>query len=94
MWYCLILVMVLYKELKYLEYQYAQMSSYQLPKIMTSFLMLPSVNENYERESNPMPKQLYLHLFTSAFLVSFTDPNKQFFYVRSEFRFLNHGFRV
>ena len=56
--------------------------------------MLPSVNENYERESNPMPKQLYLHLFTSAFLVSFTDPNKQFFYVRSEFRFLNHGFRV
>ena len=38
--------------------------------------MLPSVNRNSERESNPM-RSCY--------------PNKQFFNVKSVFKFLNHG---
>ena len=45
--------------------------------------MLPSVNENSERESNPMPYTLHLYLSKSSFLVSFTDPNKQLFNVKS-----------
>ena len=51
--------------------------------------MLLSVNENSERESNPMPQPLFL--FGSAFLVSFTDPNKQLFNVKSIFKCSNHG---
>ena len=43
---------------------------------MTFFPVLPSVNENSERESNPMSWLLQLYLSGSAFLVSFTDPNK------------------
>ena len=61
---------------------------------MTVFPMLLSVNENPERESNLMPKPLYLYLSGSAFLVSFTYPNKQFFNVKSVFKFLNHGFSM
>ena len=58
---------------------------------MTFFPMVLSVNENSERESNPMPQPLYLYLSRSVFLVSFTDLNKQFFNVKSVFKFLNHG---
>ena len=56
--------------------------------------MLPSGNENSERESNPVPYPLYLYLSGSRFLVSFTDPNKQLFNVKSVFKFLNHGVSV
>ena len=45
-------------------------------KIMTFFPVLPSVNKNSGRESNPIPYPLYLYLSGSAFLVDFTDPNK------------------
>ena len=61
---------------------------------MTFFPKLPSVNENFERESNPMPLPLYLYLSRSAFLVSFTDPNKQLAKVKSVFKFLNCGFSM
>ena len=44
--------------------------------------MLSSVNENSERQSNPMPQPLYLYLSGSAFLVSFRDPNKQLLKVK------------
>ena len=44
---------------------------------MTFFPLLPFVNKNSERESNSMSKLAYLYLYESAFLVSFTDPNKQ-----------------
>ena len=44
--------------------------------------MLSSVNENPERESNPMLQPIYLYLSESAFLVSFIDPNKQLFNVK------------
>ena len=39
--------------------------------------MLLSVNKNSEQESHHMSSVLYLYLTGSAFLVSFTDPNKQ-----------------
>ena len=61
---------------------------------MAFFPMLPSVNKNSERESNPMPQPLYLYFPGSAFLVSFTDPNKQLFNVKSVFKSLNHGVSV
>ena len=47
--------------------------------------MPPSINENSERESNTMPWPLYFCLSGSAFLVSFTDPNKELFNVKSVF---------
>ena len=56
--------------------------------------MLPSVNKKSERESNPMSQQLYMYLLGSAFLVSFTESNKQLFDVKHIFRFLNHGVSV
>ena len=59
---------------------------------MTFFPILPSVNENSERESNPMLYRLYLYLSRSALLISFTDPNKQLFNVKPLFKFLNHEF--
>ena len=62
-----------------------------VPKIMTFFPILPSANENCERESYPMPYPLYLYLSGSTFLVSFTDPNKEFFNLKSMFKFLSHG---
>ena len=55
---------------------------------MNFFPMLPSVYEKSKRESNPMPKLLYLDL--SAFSVSFTDPNKQLPNVKSVFNSLGH----
>ena len=58
---------------------------------MTFFPMLPSVNKNPERESNPMPKPLYLYQSRSAFLDGLTDPTKHFFSVKSMFKFLNYG---
>ena len=57
------------------------------------FPMLSSGNENSERESNPIPLLVYLHLSRSAFLVSFIDPNKQLPNVKSVFKILNYGFR-
>ena len=61
---------------------------------MTFFPTLPSVNKNSEQESDPTSLLQHLYLSGSAFLVSFTDPNKQLFNVKSVFRFLNHGFGV
>ena len=49
------------------------------------------VNKNFERESNPMTQPVYLYLSRSAFLVSFTDPNKQLPSAKSMFKFLNCG---
>ena len=46
------------------------------PKLMIFFPKLASINKISERESNRMP-QPYFYLSRSAFLVSFTDPNKQ-----------------
>ena len=59
---------------------------------MTFFLMLPSVNKNSEQESGPMQYPLYLYLSESAFLVSFAGPNKQFFNVKSVFKFYIYYF--
>ena len=50
--------------------------------------MLPSVNENSERESDPMLKPLYLYSSRSAFLASFTDSNKQLPHVKMCLNFL------
>ena len=61
---------------------------------MTFFPMLLFLNKNSKRELNHLPGSLYLYLSGSAFLVSFTDPNKQFFNIKSVFKFLNHGFSV
>ena len=61
------------------------------PKIMTFLPLLPSVNENSERESNTMPYLLYLYLPGSALLVSTTDPNKQLFNGKSVLKSLEHG---
>ena len=41
-------------------------------------------------ESNPMPKPLYLYLSQSVFSVSFTNPNKQSFKVKSVFTSDDH----
>ena len=61
------------------------------PKKKTFLPTLPSVNENFDRESNPMPYPLYLYSSVSAFVVCFTDPNKQLFSVKSVFKSLDHG---
>ena len=53
------------------------------PKLITFFPLLPFVNKNSERESNPMS-----YLYGSAFLVNFTDPNKQLPNVNSMSKFL------
>ena len=58
------------------------------------FPMLPSVNENSERESHPMLWLLYLYLSGSAFLVRSTDPNEQIFHVKSVLEFPNHRLRI
>ena len=52
--------------------------------------MLPSVNEKFERESNLMPQLLNLYLSESAFLVGFTEPNKQHPKVKSVFKSRDH----
>ena len=64
------------------------------PKIMKFYPVDLSVNENSEQESNPTLYLLYLHLCRPAFLVSFTDPNKQLLNVKSVFKSLNHGFSM
>ena len=61
---------------------------------MKFFPMLLFLNKSPERELNPLPGSLSLYLSGSAFLVSFTDPHKQFFNVKSVFKFLNHRFSV
>ena len=61
---------------------------------MIFFPKLPSVNANSERKSNPMQQPVYLYLSRSAFLVSFTEPNKQLPNVKSVFKFFNYGVNV
>ena len=56
---------------------------------MTFFPLLPFVNKNSEQESNSIPKPVLLYLFGSAFLVIFTDLNKQLSMVKSMSKFLN-----
>ena len=53
--------------------------------------MVASGNENSERESNPMLQLLYLYLSRSAFVVSFTDLNKQLPNVKSVSKVFNCG---
>ena len=55
---------------------------------MTFFSMLPSGNKNSERKLNQIPYPVYTCLSGSAFLVSFTDPNKQLPNAKSVFNFL------
>ena len=57
---------------------------------MKFFPMVLSVNENCERESNPMTYPLYLYLSGSVFLVSFADPNKQLTNAKSVSISFNH----
>ena len=57
---------------------------------MTFFPMLPSVNENSEQKTNV----IYFQLSRSAFLVRFTDPNKQLFNVKNVFQFPYYRFSV
>ena len=52
--------------------------------------MLPFVYENFDQELNPMPYLLYLYLSRSAFLLSFTAPNKQLPTVKSVFKSFHH----
>ena len=59
-------------------------------KIIRFFPMLSSVHENSTHESNPMSQLLYLYLSGSAFLVSFTAPNKQLSSVQSVFKSFDH----
>ena len=55
--YNLILVFVLHQKIKIYLFLLSICTDELIsaPKIMTFFHMLPSVNENSERESNPMP---------------------------------------
>ena len=64
------------------------------PKLMTFFPVLLPANESSEWESNPMGHLLYSYLSGPTFLVSFRDPNKQFFNVKFVFKFYNHGLSV
>ena len=57
---------------------------------MTFLPMLPSGNENSERESNLIPYPVYTYLSGSAFLTNLTPPNKQSFTVKSEFKSRDH----
>ena len=64
----------------------------RLPNLLPSplgYAPVLSVNKNYEQESNPMSWPLQLYLSRSAFLVSFTDPDKQLPNVKHVFKFLN-----
>ena len=96
MWYHLILLLVIYQELLYLYFYYVQIiictdELISAPKTITIFPTLPFVNENSERESNPISQLLYLYLSTIAFLVSFTAPNKQLPSVKSVFKSFYDG---
>ena len=95
MWYYLILVLAFHQELRIpifiiKMHRWAHISS----KNTDIFPTLPSINKNFERESNPMPESLYLYLSRYAFLFSFVDPNKQLFNAKYVFKFLNHGFSM
>ena len=57
---------------------------------MTFLPMLPSSNENSERELNPIPQPVYKYLSGSAFLAHLRPPNKQSFKVKSEFKSCHH----
>ena len=65
------------------------MSLMSAPKVMTFSPILLSGNENSERELNPIPEAVYRYLSRSAFLVSFTEPNKQLPNVKSVFKSLD-----
>ena len=59
---------------------------------MTFLSMLPSGNENSERESNPILEPLYTYLSGSAFLANLTSPNRQSFKVKSEVKSRDYVF--
>ena len=61
---------------------------------MTFFSILPSGNENSERKLNQLPYPVYTCLSGSAFLVSFTDPNKQLPNAKSAFKSPAHWFNM
>ena len=55
-----------------------------IPKIMTFLPTLPSSNENYEQESNPISKPLHTYWSGAAFL-------GQSFKVKTVFKSRDHG---
>ena len=57
---------------------------------MGIFPMLLSDNKTTERRWNPMLLPLYLYLSGSVFLVSFTDPKKQSFKLKSVSKSRDH----
>ena len=57
---------------------------------MTFLPMLPSGNENSEREWNPILQPLYKYLSGSAFSAYLTPSNKQSFKVKSKFKPREH----
>ena len=61
---------------------------------MIFFRKLPSVNRNFDRESNHMLQLLYLYVSGSAILVSFTNPNKRLPTVKSVLKSLDYRFIV
>ena len=61
------------------------------PNIIAILPTLTLGNENSKQESNSMPQPIYLYLSRSAFLVSFTDQNKQLPNVKSVFKSIDHG---
>ena len=56
--------------------------------------MLPSGNENSERESNPIPESVYMYLSGSVLVVSLSDPHKQLPDVKYVFKFPNYGYSL
>ena len=58
---------------------------------MTFLPVLPSGNENYERDLNPIPFQVYTYLSRSALLAHLAPPNKQSFKVKSESKSRDHA---
>ena len=79
--YALILVLVLFQELKCLFFCYQFFSVDEListPKVIT-FLPVSLPIEKDGSLSNPIPYPEYSNLSICAFLVKLTDPNKQFF---------------
>ena len=61
---------------------------------MTFLPMLPSGNENSERESNPVLQPLYLRLSGLAFLVNFTGQNNQLSNVKSVAKYFDQQSNV
>ena len=75
--YALILVKVLYQELKFFLLSIFDDELISTPKIVT-FLPILLPIEKDDCLSNPIPYRKYPYLSISAFLVHLTDPNKQF----------------